>query len=87
MPNSLNLQEAIDKVRAFFASQCAPQSLTFWHVLEATERLEKGVYVIKCGEHCFLEAERRHEVWVDTQTGHIAHSHRIGQGIGGVVGS
>ncbi len=77
MPNLLNLAEAIEVVREFFVKQCGRYPLTFWHVLEAIERLEKGVYVIKCGEHCALEVERRHEVWVDTQTGEIVHSVRI----------
>jgi len=79
MPNAVNLAEAIETVRVFFAQQCKPTALTLWHVLDATERLEKGVYVIRCGENCFLEQERRHEVWVDTQTGEIAHMHRIDQ--------
>ncbi len=79
MPNVLNLAEAIEKVRAFFASQCTPNALTLWHVLEANERVEKGVYVIRCGEHCVFETERRHEVWVDTQTGDVVHTHRIDQ--------
>lgn len=77
MPNVLSLSEATRKAREFFEAQCGSRPLTFWHVLGATESLEKGVYVIRCGEHCFLEQERRHEVWIDPQTGAIVHTHRL----------
>jgi hypothetical protein len=79
MPRA-SLQQAIDLVRQHFTNQCGGTSLTHWSVLEASEDLAKGAYVIRCEEHCFLEPTRTHEVWVDPKTGEIAHQHRIDAG-------
>lgn len=71
-----SLQEAIKAVRKHFEDQCT-SALTFWHVLSALEDIPKGAYVIQCVEHCFMETDRAHEVWVDPETGKITHQHRI----------
>jgi hypothetical protein len=75
--NALSLTDAIKKVRDHFEHNCGNFTLTLWHVLSASEDIQKGAYVIQCVEHCYMEKDRAHEVWVDTKTGEITHQHRI----------
>lgn len=73
----VRLQDAIETVRKFFAQQCGDLPLTCWQVLDASEDMAKGVYVIHCAEHGFMEAIRFHVVWVDLKSGEIVHTHRV----------
>lgn len=65
------LTEAVQLAKDFFARQCAPAPLTHWSVGGAYESLERGVHIVRCTEGCFLDPPRRHEVWVDRETGLI----------------
>ena len=71
MPGRTSLEDAINRVHAFFVTQAVGGTLTKWEVLSAAEDVAKGVYVIKCVEHGYMENDRTHEVWVSVSEGRI----------------
>jgi hypothetical protein len=77
MPNRVSLSESIKKIHQFFIERCGGQPLTYFNLISANEDLAKGVYVIRCSENCFMEQPRKHEIWIDLETGDICHTHRI----------
>ena len=75
---SIGVEKAVLKVQDFFRKQCGGAAQTYWELLEATEDPVKGVYEIHCKEKCYLDPfVREHIVWVDLETGEIAHSRRV----------